>query len=98
MPNYTYRCPQCGKFDVFQSIKEPAMKECPTCGSSIERVIGKNVNIVYKCSGFYCTDTRSPSGTVNNDTNNNDNKGENKSEVKTEAKTDTSTGNKAVNQ
>ncbi len=64
MPTYDYRCPQCGKFTVTQSIKDKALSACPTCGSSVQRLIGKNVNILYKCSGFYCTDTKSPSGTV----------------------------------
>jgi len=63
MPHYDYRCSQCGKFTVYQGIKEKALSSCPTCGAPVHRLIGKNVNIVYKCSGFYCTDTRSPSGT-----------------------------------
>lgn len=58
MPSYTYRCPNCDKFTVSQGIKEPALAQCPTCGSPVQRIIGRNVNIVYKCSGFYCTDTR----------------------------------------
>lgn len=102
MPTYTYRCANCGKFDMYQSIKDSALKECPTCGSAVERVIGKNVNIVYKCSGFYCTDTRSPSGTVNNETQKDEPKGENKVETKAETKSDIKsdikTDNKAVNQ
>ncbi len=64
MPTYDYRCPQCGKFTVTQSIKDKALSACPNCGSSVQRLIGKNVNILYKCSGFYCTDTKSPSGTT----------------------------------
>lgn len=62
MPTYDYRCPKCGKFTVSQRITEKALAECPTCGSPVNRLIGKNVNIIYKCSGFYCTDTCSPSG------------------------------------
>ncbi|MCR4437399.1 MAG: hypothetical protein NUV41_16535 [Eubacteriales bacterium] len=61
MPNYDYRCPQCGKFTVYQGIKEKALETCPSCGSPVYRLIGRNVGIVYKCSGFYCTDTRPPS-------------------------------------
>lgn len=64
MPSYDYRCESCGKFTISQGIKEPALTVCPTCGSSVSRLIGKNVNILYKCSGFYCTDTKSPSGTA----------------------------------
>lgn len=62
MPSYTYRCPKCEKFTISQGIKEPALSQCPTCGSPVQRIIGKNVNIVYKCSGFYCTDTKPASG------------------------------------
>ena len=62
MPHYDYRCSQCGKFTVYQGIKEKALNSCPTCGSPVHRLIGKNVNVVYKCSGFYCTDTHSSSG------------------------------------
>lgn len=58
MPTYDYRCPQCGKFSITQSIKEPALQQCPTCKAPVERLIGRNVNIIYKCGGFYSTDTR----------------------------------------
>lgn len=67
MPTYDYRCPKCDKFTISQGIKEPALKTCPTCGSPVHRLIGKNVNIVYKCSGFYCTDSCKSSGLENKD-------------------------------
>lgn len=93
MPTYDYRCPQCGRFTVTQGIKEPALKECPTCGSPVHRLIGKNVNIIYKCSGFYCTDTRSPSGRA-------DAEGKNETVDKAEATATTPPvpGSKAVNE
>lgn len=58
MPTYDYRCPECGKFTVQQSIKEKALDACPTCGSPVHRVIGKNVGVLFKCSGFYSTDSK----------------------------------------
>jgi len=64
MPTYDYRCPNCGKFTITQKITEKALTECPTCGAAVNRLIGKNINIIYKCSGFYCTDTHSPNGTA----------------------------------
>lgn len=64
MPTYDYRCPQCGKFTVTQKITEKALTKCPSCGASVNRLIGHNINILYKCSGFYCTDTHSPNGTA----------------------------------
>ena len=63
MPTYDYRCPQCGKFTITQGIKEKALESCPSCGASVHRLIGKNVNIVYKCSGFYSTDTAANTST-----------------------------------
>lgn len=66
MPTYDYRCPKCGKFTVSQRITEKALEECPTCSSPVSRLIGRNVNIIYKCSGFYCKDTFSPSGVSEN--------------------------------
>lgn len=67
MPTYPYRCPQCGKFDFSQRITEKPLQQCPTCGSPVERLIGKNVNIVYKCGGFYSTDTASSAKPVKSD-------------------------------
>jgi putative FmdB family regulatory protein len=56
MPVYDYKCAKCGKFEKTQRITEPALTICPTCGSQVERIISRNVGIVFKGSGFYCTD------------------------------------------
>ncbi|MGE5380052.1 MAG: FmdB family zinc ribbon protein [Methylocystaceae bacterium] len=56
MPTYDYRCEKCGAFEVKQRITEDALTVCPTCGSEVHRIISKNVGIVFKGSGFYCTD------------------------------------------
>jgi putative FmdB family regulatory protein len=61
MPTYDYRCEQCGKFQITQGIKEEPLKQCPTCGKPVNRLIGKNVNIILKGSGFYSTDNRNSS-------------------------------------
>ncbi|MGE5453953.1 MAG: FmdB family zinc ribbon protein [Methylocystaceae bacterium] len=58
MPTYDYRCEECGTFDVKQRITEDALTICPTCGGEIKRIISKNVGIVFKGSGFYCTDNQ----------------------------------------
>jgi len=58
LPIYDYRCEECGKFQVTQSIKEKALNQCPTCENPIKRLIGKNVNIILKGSGFYSTDNK----------------------------------------
>jgi putative FmdB family regulatory protein len=56
MPTYDYKCEKCGRFEKTQRITEPALTQCPTCGSPVERLISKNVGVVFKGSGFYCTD------------------------------------------
>ncbi len=53
MPNYDYACDKCGKFEVWQSIKDNALTACPTCGSKVERLISANVGFILKGSGFY---------------------------------------------
>ncbi len=56
MPIYDYRCEKCGRFEKKQRITEAPLKLCPECGSPVERLISKNVGIVFKGSGFYATD------------------------------------------
>ncbi len=63
MPVYTYRCESCGvQFDRQQSYNDPPLKICPECRKkSLKKVISP-VGIVFKGSGFYATDHKSPSG------------------------------------
>ncbi|NLY52270.1 MAG: FmdB family transcriptional regulator [Firmicutes bacterium] len=58
MPTYEYACDKCGRFEVVQKITEEPLAECPTCGGHVQRLISKNVGIIFKGSGFYITDTR----------------------------------------
>ncbi|MEW6523986.1 MAG: FmdB family zinc ribbon protein [Bacillota bacterium] len=58
MPVYEYKCSKCGRFDVEQNIKAEALTRCPTCQSPVQRLIGRNVGVIFKGSGFYCTDNR----------------------------------------
>jgi putative FmdB family regulatory protein len=66
MPTYAYACEQCGhKFEAFQSITAKSMRKCPACGrASLKRLIGSGAGIIFKGSGFYCTDYRSDSYTA----------------------------------
>lgn len=57
MPIYDYKCENCGHFEKMQKITEEVLKECPNCGGYVERIISKNVGIVFKGSGFYKTDS-----------------------------------------
>jgi len=63
MPIYTYRCENCGvQFDRQQHFDDPVLKKCPECGKHTLRKVFLPVGIVFKGSGFYATDHRSPSG------------------------------------
>ena len=63
MPTYDYVCDACEHaFELYQSIKEDAKKQCPECGKKkLRRLIGPGAAIVFKGSGFYTTDYRSES-------------------------------------
>ncbi len=61
MPTYDYVCDACDhKFELFQSIVEPAKKKCPQCKKSkLRRLFGTGAAVMFKGSGFYTTDYRS---------------------------------------
>jgi putative FmdB family regulatory protein len=63
MPIYTYRCENCGvQFDRQQKFSDPVLTRCPECNKKTLRKVYQPVGIVFKGSGFYATDHRSPSG------------------------------------
>jgi putative FmdB family regulatory protein len=63
MPVYTYRCDNCGvEFDQTQKFSDPPLSKCPECGKQTLHKVYQPVGIVFKGSGFYATDHRSPSG------------------------------------
>ncbi len=61
MPTYEYACTECEhQFEEFQSITAKPLRKCPQCGRmSLKRLIGTGAGILFKGSGFYCTDYRS---------------------------------------
>jgi len=62
MPTYEYECKKCGiTFEKFQSITADPLRECPTCGGAVRRLIGSGAGIIFKGNGFYSTDYRSDS-------------------------------------
>ncbi len=95
MPIYTYRCENCGvQFEQQQSFSDAPLTRCPECNKKALRKVYTPVGIVFKGSGFYATDHRSPSGQGNRNNKNGESKsdsGETKSETKTETKSDSST-------
>lgn len=67
MPVYTYRCDNCGiQFERQQSFSEAPLTRCPECSKKTLRKVYTPVGIVFKGSGFYATDHRSPSGANRN--------------------------------
>ncbi|NOY80429.1 MAG: zinc ribbon domain-containing protein [Kiritimatiellaeota bacterium] len=63
MPTYEYKCLDCGEtFEVFQSMTEPRLSECRLCGGRVKRLIGAGAGIIFKGSGFYCTDYKKNNG------------------------------------
>jgi putative FmdB family regulatory protein len=63
MPIYTYRCESCGvQFERNQKFSDTPLTRCPECGKKSLRKVYLPVGIVFKGSGFYSTDHRSPSG------------------------------------
>lgn len=57
MPLFDYKCPRCGneEFDVLQPSDAEPIK-CPECGTSMNKVITKAPEAVFKGAGFYCND------------------------------------------
>ncbi len=108
MPVYTYRCDNCGvQFDRRQAFTDPLLKVCPDCGKKALHKVYTPVGIVFKGSGFYATDHRSPSGQNKikssheeksstsgaNESSSNDTSSKNSSESSTEKTTSSSNSN-----
>jgi putative FmdB family regulatory protein len=63
MPTYEYECKSCGhNFEVFQSMKEEALTDCPQCGKELRRLINGGGGIIFKGSGFYVNDKNKSAG------------------------------------
>ncbi len=60
MPTYEYECDACGKtFEFFQKMTDEPLKACILCKKKpVRRMIGTGAGIIFKGSGFYCTDYR----------------------------------------
>ena len=64
MPNYDYKCLKCEKiFEIFQSMKDEPLKNCPDCNGKVKRLIGAGAGTIFKGSGFYHTDYKNLSKT-----------------------------------
>ena len=59
MPNYDYRCKECGhESTIFQKISEDLLTQCSECQKdSLQRLItGANATLRFEGSGYYITD------------------------------------------
>jgi putative FmdB family regulatory protein len=57
MPTYEYECKSCShNFEIFQSMSEAPIKNCPECGGEVRRLIFGGAGVIFKGSGFYVTD------------------------------------------
>jgi putative FmdB family regulatory protein len=89
MPIYTYQCESCGvRFERQQSFSDAQLTRCPECNKKTLRKVYTPVGIVFKGSGFYSTDHRSPSGggRAQSKSNESEKKSETKSENTSTAK------------
>ena len=63
MPIYTYRCESCGvQFERHQFFNDAPLKICPECRKKTLRKVITPTKVIFKGSGFYATDHKSPSG------------------------------------
>ncbi len=87
MPIYTYRCENCGvQFDRRQSFSDAPLTRCPECSKKTLRKVYQPVGIVFKGSGFYATDNRSPSGASHRSSKSGDDEGKTTSKETSEGK------------
>ncbi|NQY74205.1 MAG: FmdB family transcriptional regulator [Candidatus Margulisbacteria bacterium] len=92
MPTYTYKCRSClHRFDIVQSMIEKELDTCPECSGSIHRVMGKNVGIQFKGSGFYVTDIQKKSKKAASSDTSKESDKETSSDKNSETKSDSGT-------
>ena len=93
MPVYTYRCENCGvQFERHQSFTDAPLKTCPECRKKALKKVITPTKIIFKGSGFYATDHKSPSG---DSSKTKSTKKEGKSESKAESKPETKTSSES---
>ena len=62
MPLYDYQCRKCNHiFEYEHHLGEEPHVKCPICKGAAKKLISR-VGVVFKGSGFYCTDNKKKSG------------------------------------
>jgi putative FmdB family regulatory protein len=57
MPAYDYECNACGcRFEQRQKMSDPAIKFCPECGGTVNRLISGGAGMISKGGGSHSTD------------------------------------------
>jgi putative FmdB family regulatory protein len=60
VPTYQYSCTDCGHFfEAVQNFSDDSLTVCPVCEGKLRKVFNA-VGVVFKGSGFYRNDSRSP--------------------------------------
>ena len=55
MPIYEYRCQSGHIHEFFQKVNDPAPAECPSCGTSLAKLVSRN-SFQLKGGGWYHSD------------------------------------------
>jgi putative FmdB family regulatory protein len=67
VPTYQYACTACEeRLEAVQKFSDDPLTECPACGGKLRKLFSP-VGIVFKGSGFYRTDSRSPAANGSKD-------------------------------
>ena len=60
MPIYEYVCVECShQFEQYRKVTDRPPRRCPRCRGRVRKVF-RPVGIIFKGSGFYSTDNRTP--------------------------------------
>lgn len=87
MPVYTYRCDSCGvQFERHQFFQDAPLKICPECRKKSLRKVITPTRVIFKGSGFYATDHKSPSGSKSSQESKSEESKPEKKEKKEESK------------
>jgi len=65
MPTYDYICTDCNyKFEHFHSMSDEPIRVCPNCGGTVRRLISGGTGLIFKGSGYYLTDYKRKSNSL----------------------------------